>query len=157
MQAYMVTQSHIQMKTSRPWAWPTPVISHICCRCSVTQSDSATQWTEASQASQSFTTFRSLLRLMSTESIMLSNYLIPCYPPALSLSQHESLFQWIGSLHQVAKVLELQHQSFQWTSRLIYFRIDWFDLLAVQGTLKSLHQHHNLKASILWCLAIFMG
>ena len=75
----MVTQSHVQMKTSRPWAWPTPVISHICCHCSVTQSDSATQWTEASQASQSFTTFPSLLRLMSTKLIMLSNHLTPCY------------------------------------------------------------------------------
>jgi len=59
-------------------------------------------------------------------------------PPAFSLSQHQGLFQWVSSSHQVAKVLELQHQSFQWIFRLISFRMDWLDLLAVQGTLKSL-------------------
>ena len=58
--------------------------------------------------------------------------------------------------HQVVKVLEfqLQHQSFQWIVRLISFRMDWFALLAVQGTLKSLLQHHNSKASILWHSAL---
>ena len=61
-------------------------------------------------------------------------------------------------MHQVAKVLEfhVQHQSFLKYSGLISFRIDWFDLLAVQETLKSLLQHHSLKASILWRLAFFM-
>ena len=56
-------------------------------------------------------------------------------------------FQWVSSLHQVAKIFEfqLQHQSFQWTSGLISFRMDLLDLLAVQGTLKSLLQHHSLK------------
>ena len=69
-----------------------------------------------------------------------------------------SLFQWVSSSCQVAKVLEfqLQHQSFQWIFSVISFRIDWFDLLAVQGTLKSLFQHHSLKASILWRPALFM-
>ena len=64
-------------------------------------------------------------------------------PPAFNLAQHQGPFQWVGSLHQVAKVLEfhLQHQSF-----LSIFRVDWFDLFAVQGTLKSLLQHHSLKA-----------
>ena len=52
--------------------------------------------------------------------------------------------------------LQLQHQSFQWTSGLISFRVDWYGLLAVQGTLKSLHQHHSSKASVLQCLAFFM-
>ena len=58
---------------------------------------------------------------------------------ALNLSQHQSLFQWVGSSHQVAKLLELQHQSFQliFLRILQSFRIDWLDLLAVQGTLKS--------------------
>ena len=62
----------------------------------------------------------------------------------------------VSSSHQVAKVLELQlwHQSFQY-SELISFRTDWFDLLAVQGTLKVLLQHHSSKASILWCSAFF--
>ena len=59
-------------------------------------------------------------------------------------------FLRVSSLHQVAKVLELQHQSFQWIFRDDFFRIDWFDLLAVQGTLRSLLQHHRWKASILW-------
>ena len=72
-------------------------------------------------------------------------------PPALNLSKHQGLFQWACSSHQVTKVLELQHQSFQWI-----FRNDWFDLLAVQGTLKSLLQHHSSKVSILQCSAFFM-
>ena len=73
-------------------------------------------------------------------------------PPAFNLSQNQGRFKWVSSSHQVAKVLEfqLQHQSFQWIG-LISFRIDWLDLLAVQGTLKSLLQHHSSKASILWC------
>ena len=73
--------------------------------------------------------------------------------PALSLSQHQGLFQWIGSSYQVAKVLELQHQSSNEYSGLISFNIDWFDLLAIQGTLKNLLQHHSSKASILRCSA----
>ena len=75
---------------------------------------------------------------------------------AFSLSQHESLFQWIGSLHQVAEVLELQLQYSNEYSGLIPFRIDWFDLHAVQGTLKSWLQHHSSKASILQCSAFFI-
>ena len=77
--------------------------------------------------------------------------------PALSLSQHQGLFQWIDSSYQVAKILELQHQSSSEFSGLISFRIDRLDLLAVQGTLKSILHHHNSKASILWCSAFFVG
>ena len=60
-------------------------------------------------------------------------------PPSFNLSQHHGLFQWVSSSHQVDKVLELQleHHSFNVCSGLIYFKTDWFDLLAVQGTLKS--------------------
>ena len=78
-------------------------------------------------------------------------------PPAFNLSQHQGLFKWVSSSHQVAKVLEfqLQHQSFQWTLRLISFRMDWLDLRAVQGTLKSLLQHHSSQASILQRSAFF--
>ena len=74
-------------------------------------------------------------------------------PPAFSLSQHKGLFQWVSSSHQVAKVLEfqLQHNSSSEFSGLISFRTDWFDLLVVQRTLKSLLQHHSSKASILQC------
>jgi len=71
-------------------------------------------------------------------------------PPAPNPSQHQGLFQWVTSSHEVAKVLEfqLQHQSFT-------FRMDWLDLLAVQGTLKSLLQHHGSKVSLLWRSAFF--
>ena len=86
------------------------------------------------------------------------NYLIllPPSPPALDLSQHQILFQCIGSSHHMAKVLELQQKFFQWIFRLISFRIDWFDLLADQGTLKSLLQLYSSKISILPCSAFFM-
>ena len=65
--------------------------------------------------------------------------------PAPKPSQHQGLFQWVSSLHQVAKVLEFQlhHQSFQRTPRTISFRMDWLDFLAVQRTLKSLLQYHS--------------
>ena len=82
-------------------------------------------------------------------------------PPAPNPSQHQGLFKWVSFPHQAAKVLEfqLQHQSFQWTPRpgLSSFRMDWLNLLAVQGTLKSLLQHHSSKASILlWHSAFFI-
>ena len=81
-------------------------------------------------------------------------------PTAVNLSQHQGLFKWVSSFYQVAKVWEfqLQHQSCQWIySGLIQsFRMDWLDLLAVQGTLKSLFQHHSSKASILWCSTFFI-
>ena len=75
-------------------------------------------------------------------------------PPALNLSQHHSLFQWVSTSHQVAKVLELQHYPSNKHSGLISFRTDWFYLPAVQGTLKSLLQH-NWKASVPRCSAIW--
>ena len=79
-------------------------------------------------------------------------------PPTFNLSQHQGLFQWVSSSHRVAKVLELQlliSPSDEY-SGLISFRIDWLDLLAVQGTLKSLLQRHSSKASSLRCSAFFM-
>ena len=69
------------------------------------------------------------------------------------------LFKWVSSLYQVAKVLELQlqNQSYQWTPRTdLLYRMDWLDLLAVQGTLKNLLQHHSSKASILLHSAFFI-
>ena len=81
----------------------------------------ATPWTSARQASLSTINSRSLFKLISIVLVMPSNHLILCWSPspALSLSQHQGLFQWLSSSHQVAKVLEfqLQHQSFQWTFR----------------------------------------
>ena len=86
-----------------------------------------------------------------SDAIQPSNPLSPSSPPALNLSQHLGLFQWVGSSHQVTKVLgfQLQHQSFQWTPRTGLLWMDWLDLLAVQGTLKSLLQHYSSKESIL--------
>ena len=92
------------------------------------------------------------------DAIQLSHPLSSPSPPTFNLSQHQGVFQWVSSSHQVAKVLEfqLQHQSFlNEQSGLISFRMDWLDHLAVQGTLKSLLQHHNSKASILRRSAFF--
>ena len=77
-----------------------------------------------------------------SDGIQPSHPLSSPYSPALHLSQHQGLFQWVSFSHQVAKVLksQLQHQSFQWILRLISSRIDWLDLLAVQETLKRLLQ-----------------
>ena len=82
-------------------------------------------------------------------------------PPAFNLSQHHHLFKWVSSSHQVAKVLEfqLQHQSFQWlfrTDLISSTRMNWLDLLELQGTLKSLLQHNSSQASILRCSAFFI-
>ena len=83
------------------------------------------------------------------DAIQPSQLLSSPFLPAFNLSQHQGLFQWVSPSHQVAKVLELplQHQPFNECSGLISFRIDWFDLLVVQGVLKSLLQHHSSKAS----------
>ena len=91
------------------------------------------------------------------DAIQPSHPLLSPSPPALNLSQHQGLFKWVSSSHKVAKVLgfQLQHQSFQHPG-LISFRMDWLDLLAVQGTLKSLLQHHSSKASILRRSAFFI-
>ena len=91
------------------------------------------------------------------DAIQPSHPLSPPSPPALSLSQHQCLFQWVSSFHHAAKVLELQlhiSPSNEYPG-LISFRIDWFDL-AVQRTLKSLLQHHSSKASNLQGSAFFM-
>ena len=87
-----------------------------------------------------------------------SHPLSPPSPSALNLSQQQGLFQWIGSSHQVAKLLQLQlqQQSFQWNSRLNSLSRDWFNLLTVQGSLKNLLQH-NLKASVFQHSASFMS
>ena len=78
--------------------------------------------------------------------------------PTFSLFQHQSLFQWVSSSHQGAKVLEFRFsiRPSKYYSGLIFFRIDWFDLLAVQETFKSLLQHHSSKASILHCSAFYI-
>ena len=80
----------------------------------------------------------------------------PSSPPAISLSQHQGLFQWVGSLHQWPKYWSFSIRPSNAHLGLISFRIDGFDLLTVHKTLKSLLQHHSSKASILQCSAFFM-
>ena len=103
------------------------------------------------------------LELSKTHVHWVGDAIQPSHPlsspsPALNLFQHQGLFQWVSSSHQVAKVLEfqLQHQSFNEHPGLVSFRMDWLDLLTVQGTLKSLFQHHSSKASILLPSAFFI-
>ena len=122
-----------------------------------------TPCTTAYQAFLSFTISQSLLKLMSIESIMPSNHLSypvsPSSPPAFNLSQHQGLIQWVFTLC----IRWPKYWSFSFSislsneySGLISFRMDWLDLLAVQGTRKTLLQHHSSKASILRHSAFFM-
>ena len=92
------------------------------------------------------------------DAIQPSHSLLSPSHPTFNLSQHQGHFEWVISLHQVAKVLELQLQcqSSSEYSGLISFRMDWLDLLVVQGSLKSLLQHHSSKALILQCPAFFI-
>ena len=87
-----------------------------------------------------------------------SHPLLSPSPPAFNLSQHQGFLQRVTSFHLLAKVLELHFiiSPSNKHSELISFRIDWFDLLAFQGTLKCLLQHHSSKASIFWCSAFFI-
>ena len=131
----------------------------VCCHGSVqfshsVMSDSATPWTAACQASLSITNSRSLLRLIFIGSVMLSNYLILCYPLLLLPSIFPSIrvFSNESALH----IRWPKYWSFSSSnspsnehSGLISFRMDWLDLLAVQGTPKSLLQLRSSKASIL--------
>ena len=121
----------------------------------------ATPWTAACQASLSFTILQSLLKFISIESVMLSNHLILCHPLLLlpSILPNIRVFSGESALH----IRWPKYWSFSFSiclsneySGLISFRIDWFDLLAVQGALKSLCQHHSSKVAILWHSAFFM-
>ena len=114
----------------------------------------ATPWTAARQASLSVTNFRSLLKLMSIELVMPSNHLILCRPLLLLPSIFPSIR--VFSNDSVLRIRWPKYWSFSFNISpsnehpgLIFFRMDWLDLLAVQGTLKSLLQHHSSKASIL--------
>ena len=115
-----------------------------------------TPWTEARQAFRSITNSQRLLKLMSIESVMPSNYLILCGPLLLPPSMFPSIR--VFSNESVPRIRWPKYWSFSFNispssgySGLISFRTNCFDLLAVQGTLKSLIQHHSSKASILQC------
>ena len=121
----------------------------------------ATPWTSAHQASLSFPNSWSLLKLISIESVMPSNHLILCRPLLLPPSIFPSLR--VFSNESVLHIRWPKYWSFSFTispsneySGMISFRMDWLDLLAVQGTLKSLLQHQCSKASILWHSAFFI-
>ena len=123
-------------------------------------SNSATPWTAAHQASLFITNSRSLPKFMSIESVIPSNHLILCHPLLLLPSIFPSIR--VFSNESVLHIRWPKYWSFSFNINpfsehpgLISFRMDWFDLLAVQGTLKSLLQHHNLKASILQHSAFF--
>ena len=114
-------------------------------------------WAAAHQASLSITNTRSLLKLMSIESVMPPNHLILCRPLLLLPSIYPSIR--VFSNESALRIRWTKYWSFSFSispsnqySGLISFRTDWLDLLAVQGTLKSLLQHHSSKASILLCL-----
>ena len=120
-----------------------------------------TPWITARQASLSFTISQSLLKLMSIELVMPSNHLTLYHPLVLLLSVFPSIR--VFSSESVLHTRWPKYWRFSFSmnpsneySGLISFKIDWFDLLAVQGTLKSLLQHHSSKASILWCSAFFI-
>ena len=113
-----------------------------------------TPWTATCQTSLSITNSRSLFKLMSIKSVMPSSHLIlwPCIFPSIRVFSNES----------VLRIRWPEYWSFSFSispsneySGLISFSVDWLDLLAVQGTLKSLLQHHSSKSSILWCSAFF--
>ena len=121
----------------------------------------ATPWIAAHQASLSITNSQSSLKLMSIESVLPSSHLILCHallllppiPPNIRVFSSESTLHkrwpkyWSFSFSIIASK---EHPG------LISFRMDWLDILAVQGTLKSLLQHHSSKPSIFWCSAFFM-
>ena len=122
---------------------------------------SVTPWTAAHQASLSITNSWSLLRLMSLESVMPSNHLVLCHLLLLlpSIFPSISVYSNESALH----IRWPKNWSFSFSispsneyAGLIFIRMDWLDLLAVQGTLKSLLQHHSSKASVLWHSAFFI-
>ena len=120
-----------------------------------------TPWTAAQHTSLSITNTRSLLKLMSIESVMPSSHIILCHPllPLPSIIPSIRVFSNESVLHiRWPKYWSLSYSIIPSNeySGLLSFRMDWLDLLAVQGTLKSLLQHHSSKASILWCSAFFI-
>ena len=124
-------------------------------------SNSATPWTAACQASLSIINSQSLLKFMSIKSVMPSNHLVLCHPLLLLPSILPNIR--VFSNESALRIRWPKYWSFSFSisplnehSGLISFRMDWLDLLAVQGTLKSLLQHHSSKASVLWRSAFFM-
>ena len=108
-----------------------------------------------------FPVHHQLLELAQTHVHWVSDAIQPSHPlsapspPAFNLSQHQGLFQWVSSSHPVTKAIGASASASNEYSGLISYRMNWLDLLAVQGTFKSLLQNHSAKASILWHSAFF--
>ena len=120
-----------------------------------------TPWMAASQASLSITNTRRLLKFMSIESLMTSNHLILCHPLLLPPSIFPRIRVFFNESALYIRWPKYWSFSFNISpsneySGLISFRMDWLALLAIQGTLKSILQHHSSNASILWCSAFFI-
>ena len=158
---YLIVTSHSVVTV---YLWNASYYGHFCCYCSVAQSCPTLcdpPWTAACQASLSFTISQSLLKLPSIESVMSFNHLVLCRLFLLLPSIFPSIRVFSNKLALCSRWPKYWSFSFSISpsneySGLISFRIDWFDLLAVQGTLKSLFQHHSSKASVLRHSAYFM-
>ena len=127
------------------------LLNDFCCSVAQARPTLRTPWTAAHQASLSFTSSQSLLKLMSIELVKPSNHLVLCHPLLLLPSIFPSIR--VFSKGSVLPTRWLKYWSFSFSispsneySRLTSFRINWFDILAVPGTLKSLLQHHSSKA-----------
>ena len=147
----------------------------MCCQCKTHTGLCSlivvTRWSTTRQAPLSSTVSWSLLKFMFSELVKLPNHLVLCcpllllpsiFPSIRGLSNESSLCikwpnYWSFSFNISPSYEYLDYSlTIGWITKVIFFRIDWFALLAIQGTLKSLVQHHNSKASILWCSAFFM-
>ena len=147
------TLEWVAISFSNAWKWKVRVKSLSCARLLVTPWTAAHQAPPSCQASLSITNSQSLLKLMSIELVMPCNYLILCCSLPL-LPQSSTVwgsFQWVGIRWPKYWSFSFNISPSNKYSGLFSFRMDWFDLLAVQGTLKSLLQHHSSKASILQC------
>ena len=142
--------------------WPQRAACRIlvpCCYGSVTQ-PCLTLWDLMDCSTPGSPVLHRLSELVQTHAHWVSDAIQPSHPlsspsPAFNLSQYQGVFSWTGSSHQVAKVFSLSTRCSNEYSELVSFRIDWFDLPAVQGTLMSLLWHHSSKGSVLWHSAFF--
>ena len=149
------------LKTICVWVDPCSLNPYLLFNHSIT-SNSVTPWTAARQASLSITNSQSPLKLMSIESVMPSNHLILCHPLLLLPSVFPSIRVFSNESGLPIRWSKYWSYSFSISpsneySGLISFRMDWLNLLAIQGTLKSLRQYHSSKASILPVLSFLYG
>ena len=156
-------QGTVQRPRSGQWpnSWKSPPLPQSSVQSLSSVWLVVTPWTAACQASLSITNYWSLLKLMSIKSVMASNHLILCHPLLLLLSILPRIK--VFSSESVLHIRWPKHWSFSFSisssneySGLISFQMDWLDLLAIQGTLKSLLQHHSSKASVFQHSAFFM-